>query len=152
MIWFVDVSWFFNVNFTLKSHLSNIRILTKLYTHVCDQNILINVDSHGNCFSHLGVTALICKKTTWKISCLCQTSTLLGALASNIHRCLLHMCRLSWIFIMALIFCGKKTEVWAHFYENASFERRVYQTLILVILDKSLCISRFLHELILNIE
>jgi len=26
-----------------------------------------------------------------------QTSTLLGALASNIHRCLSYMCRLSWI-------------------------------------------------------
>ena len=40
-------------------------------------------------------------------------STLLGALASNIHRCLSYMCRLSWIIIMALTFCGKKSEVGA---------------------------------------
>ena len=33
-------------------------ILTKLCTHVCDHNILIKFDSHGNRFSHLGVTAL----------------------------------------------------------------------------------------------
>ena len=67
----------------------------------------------GNCFSHLGVTALYLQKTTWKISCLGQTSTLLGALASNIHRCLSYMCRLSWIIIMALTLCGKKSEVGA---------------------------------------
>ena len=88
-------------------------ILTKLYTHVCDHNILIKFDSHGNRFSHLGVTALyLGGKTTWKMSCLGQTSTLLGALASNIHRCLSYMCRLSWIIIIALTFCGKK---WTHF-------------------------------------
>ena len=69
--------------------------------------------SHGNRFSHLGVTALYLQKTTWNISCLDQTSTLLGALASNIHRCLSYMCRLSWIIIMALTFCGKKSEVGA---------------------------------------
>ena len=72
---------------------------------------MIKFDSHGNRFSHLGVTALYLQKTTWKISCLGQTSTLLGALASNIHRCLSYMCRLSWIIIMALTFCGKKSEV-----------------------------------------
>ena len=37
-------------------------ILTKLYTHVCDHDILIKFDSHGNRFSHLGVTALYLKK------------------------------------------------------------------------------------------
>ena len=87
--------------------------LIKLYTHVCDHNhnILIKFDSHGNRFSHLGVTALYLQKTTWNRSCLGQTSTLLGAIASNIHRCLSYMCRLSRIIIMALTFCGKKTEV-----------------------------------------
>ena len=87
--------------------------LSILYTHVCDHNILIKFDSHGNCVSHLWVTALYLQKTTWKISCLGQTSTLLGALASNIHRCLSYMWRLSWIIIMALSFCGKKSEVGA---------------------------------------
>ena len=81
-------------------------ILTKLYTRVCDHTILIRFDSHGNRFSHLGVTTFICKTTTGQIS------TLLGALASNIHRCLSYMCRLSWIIIIALTFCGKK---WTHF-------------------------------------
>ena len=88
-------------------------ILTKLYTHVCDHDILIKFDSHGNHLCHLGVTALYLQKTTWKISCQGQTSTLLGALASNIHRCLSYMCRLSWIIIIALTFCGKKSEVGA---------------------------------------
>ena len=32
--------------------------LILIFTHVCDHNILIKFDSHGNRLSHLGVTAL----------------------------------------------------------------------------------------------
>ena len=46
------------------------QIITKLYTHVCDQNILIKFNSNGKRLSHLGVTALYLQKTTWKIYCL----------------------------------------------------------------------------------
>ena len=102
------------VEVTIKG-ITTLRLLCphKVYTHVCEHNILIKFDSHGNRYSHLGVTALYLPKTTWKISCLGQTSTLLGALASNIHICLSYMCRLSWIIIIALTFCGKESEVGA---------------------------------------
>ena len=49
-------------------------ILTKLYTHVRDHNILIKFDSHGNRFSHLGVTAHYCKKNELKKYLVCALS------------------------------------------------------------------------------
>ena len=43
-----------------------ILVQSSLYTHVCDHNILIKFDSHGNRFSHLGVTALYLPKILQK--------------------------------------------------------------------------------------
>ena len=40
--------------------------LSKPYIHVCDHNILIKFDSHGNRFGHLGVTALYLQKNDLK--------------------------------------------------------------------------------------
>jgi len=123
-------------------------ILTKLYTHVCDHKILIKSDSHVNRCSHLRVTALYLKKTTWKISCLgpfwksvCPILTklfthvcdhnILIKFDSHVNRfshlgvMALYLQKKYWkisLIIMALTFCGKKNPgswgirvLWTHF-------------------------------------
>jgi len=62
-------------------------ILTKLNTHVCDHNILIKFDIHGNRFSHLGVMVLYLQKTTnnrkWGHPCPMDTFLVKEALISE---------------------------------------------------------------------
>ena len=94
--------------------------LENLYTHVHTKwrhkvlplSLRTYTTLHTFSWAYIHFALVLLWPFQWKYL-VCQTSTLLGALASNIHRCLSYMCRLSWITVMALTFCGKKSEVGA---------------------------------------